>query len=165
MKKLIVSIAIILLLFILTSCDNSNIVSEDTDSQNASEIETMAAETEDDLYEKVLKSYETWLVKGLKAYETGKAPADMTDFFLSEENISYLTLYDHMFEYDNKTSTDIAEALFKFICDTYGPEALFDIDKRVEYKNAYLESLGLPPTYIQDEDIEKFFISLNSYVR
>lgn len=160
MKKLIVSIAIILLLFILTSCDNTNIVSEDAPNQSISETEAIAAETGADLYEKVLNSYETWLVKGLKAYETGKAPVDMTDFFLSEENISYLTLYDHMFEYDNKTSTDIAEALFKFICDTYGTEALFDLDKRVEYKNAYLESLGLPPTYIQDEDIEKFFISM-----
>ncbi|MBE6625983.1 MAG: hypothetical protein E7628_02205, partial [Ruminococcaceae bacterium] len=158
MKKLLLFITTVLVTILLISCRTPTDISGDT----LPHTEASPVEPEIDLAEKVRYSYETWLVKGLKAYETGKAPADMTDFFLSEENISYLTLYDHMFDYDNETSTAIAEALFKFICDTYGPEALFDIDKRVEYKNAYLESLGLPSTYTQNKDIEKFFINMYS---
>ncbi len=158
MKKLVLFITVVLLTISLISCDTPIDIPKDTLPQT----EATEVEPEIDLAEKVQNSYETWLIKGLKAYESNATPADMTEFFSVEENISYLTLYDHMFDYDNKTSTDIAEALFKFICDTYGPEALFDLDKRVEYKNAYLESLGLSPTYTQDEDIEKFFISMYS---
>lgn len=160
MKKIILFIIVIIFTIALISCDTTNPTPQDTANQTLPPSETTVVEPEIDLSEKVWDSYETWLIKGLKAYENNSTPADMTEFFSATENISYLTLYDHMFEYDNKTSTAIAEALFKFICDTYGPEALFDLDKRVEYKNAYLESLGLPPTYTQDIDIEKFFITV-----
>ena len=159
MKRIILFVSAVILLSSLISCDTQNSATEDTVSPNTSVSETIA-ETEASLYDRVWDAYEMWLIKGLKAYENQKTPADMTEFFSVEENIWYLTLYDHMFEYDNKTSTDIAEALFKFICDTYGPDALFDLDKRVEYKNAYLKSLGIFDTYVQDVEMEKFLTTM-----
>ena len=98
---------------------------------------------------------EVWITYGLAAYESGKTPEDLRSFFANAANTVYLTLYDHMFTYDPARSVPVAEALFRFIYDTYGAEALADWDRRIEYKNAYLQSLGLPAAYNQPEEVER----------
>ncbi|MBO5898719.1 MAG: hypothetical protein J6R04_06890 [Clostridia bacterium] len=154
-------IAILLTVAILlTACarvpsDPSNETPEGTPSDDAPTPPSA------DPFEAVRESDEAWLAYGLSAYESKKEPQDLTAFFSDAANMTYLTLYDHMFEYDEQTSIPIAEALFAFICDNYGAKALLDMEKRCEYKTAYLRSLGLDMTYGQLPEIEAFLAGMN----
>ena len=114
-----------------------------------------------DPYEAVRESDEVWLSYGLAAYEAQNEPQDLKDFFSTQSNLSYLTLYDHMFTYDKEKSVPVAEALFKFICDEYGIDALLDTEKRCEYKTAYLRSIGSDLEYVQQSEIEGFLSSMD----
>jgi len=114
-----------------------------------------------DVFAAVRESNETWLAHGLRAYESGKEPMNLRAFFTSSQlNLSYLTLYEHMFVYDEATSITVAEALFRFICDEFGPEALTDLTKRTEYKTAYLQSLGIDMAYTNTPELEALFASM-----
>lgn len=120
-----------------------------------------ADEPVDDPFALVRESGEAWLAAGLAAYENGKAPADLKDFFADSANMTYLTLYDHMLFYDSEKAVPVAEALFAFIYEQYGADALLDIEKRCEYKSAFLSSLGLDMVYSQAEEVEAFFSSMD----
>ena len=170
MKKLILFnfTALLLALTFLTACGNPT-TGEASEKPSASEKTTADAVSdhvseavEPDGFEKVRESRERWLAYGLSAYESGKTPADLKDFFADPENLSYLTLFDDMFalKAEAEKSIPVAEALFRFICEEYGKEALTDAEKRIEYKNAYLQSLGLAPTYLQPAEVERFLSSM-----
>ena len=113
-----------------------------------------------DPFAAVRESDELWLAYGLDAYESQSEAQDLSEFFANQANMSYLTLYNHMFTYDEDKSVPVAEALFRFICDEYGADALMDKDKRCEYKTAYLKSIGVETEYIQLPELETFLSSM-----
>ena len=113
-----------------------------------------------DPFAAVRESDELWLAYGLDAYESQTEVQDLSEFFANQANMSYLTLYNHMFTYDGDKSVPVAEALFRFICDEYGADALMDKDKRCEYKTAYLKSIGVEMEYIQLPELETFLSSM-----
>lgn len=126
-----------------------------------SQVTTADTEPATDVFAAVRESSETWLAHGLRAYESGKEPMNLRAFFTSNQlNLSYLTLYEHLFVYDEASSITVAEALFRFICDEYGPEALTDLTKRTEYKTAYLQSLGIDTAYTNPPEMETLFASM-----
>ena len=100
------------------------------------------------------------MLYGYVAYQREQTPANLKVFFSDAANVKYLTLYDHMFTYDGEKSIPIAEELFRFILENYGKEALLDRQARITYKNAYLESLGLTPAYLQTPEVESFFMKM-----
>ena len=115
--------------------------------------------TEADEFASLRDSEEEWILRGLAAYEKGEKPKDMTDFFSDNANLSYLTLYDHMFIYDAERSGDVATALFAYIYDEHGVQGLLDGEKRIEYKNDYLASMGLERGYFQSAEVEAMLSS------
>ncbi len=132
-----------------------------SEMQNAENTTTVPTEMLSDPFEAVRASEEAWLSYGLSAYESGKNVENLKDFFSDRANMTYLTLYDHMFVFDKNTSVPIAEALFAFIHNEYGADALLNIEKRCEYKTAYLRSLGLDMEYGQTSEVEAFFATMD----
>ena len=164
MRRTILIISFLLVLtLLLSNCNippNNENNTTDNQTENTNESSN-TAETEIDEFEAVRENKEAWLSYGLSAYESEKKPENLKKFFTDRANMTYLTLYDHMFEYDSEKSIPVAEALFKFICDEYGKDALTDTEKRIEYKSAYLRSLGLDMEYAQTAEVEEFFISMD----
>ncbi len=160
-RKITLSLLPLCALLLLTACTNQPPVEQPgTEASSASTPVTEApteSETTPDTYAALRDSGETWIECGLAAYESGREVRDLSEFFATTSNLPYLTLYDHMFAYDKQTSTEVAEAFFAFVCDTYGPEAVLDLDRRIEYKTAYLASLGVETGYVQNPDVERFF--------
>ncbi|MBE6896395.1 MAG: hypothetical protein E7477_04770 [Ruminococcaceae bacterium] len=159
MKNRFTLIMFLLLVFLLNACSiNQQSLQNDVDSEKTQQ--TVTEETEIDSFEKVRESEEDWLAYGLSAYESGKEITDLSDFFTDITTLHYLTLYDHLFEYDKEKYIPFAEALFAFIYEEYGADALLDIDKRCEYKTAFLKSFGVDMEYIQSKEIETFFATM-----
>ena len=161
MPKKQLAVIFLLCAVLLAACaegtaDDSTAVESTAD--NTAEI---SSETDSDPFEKIRDSGEVWLSYGLAAYEEGKPVEDVITILSGNMAASKLTLYDHMFVYDAESSIPVAEALFKFIYENYGADALLDIDKRVEYKNAFLDSLGIDAEYYQQPEIEAFFASMD----
>lgn len=102
-------------------------------------------------------SDEVWISHGLAAWEAGKEPEDLSHIFYDYSSIEYLTLYDHMFIYDEDISIAVAEGFFRFVAEKYGLSAVMDHDKRIEYKTEFLKSLGLDFPYQTQPEGELFF--------
>lgn len=119
--------------------------------------------TDADEFATLRNSDEEWILRGLAAYEAGEEPKDMTDFFSDSANLSYLTLYDHMFIYDEENSTAVAKAFFAYIYGEHGVQGILDEEKRIEYKNDYMESLGLERSYLQTPEVEAMLSSADVY--
>jgi len=126
--------------------------------ESAVPVETEPSET--DPFFEVRKSDEKWLAYGLAAYEENRESADLSEFFSKTANMSYLTLYDHWFVYDKEAVIPAAEALFRFIYENHGADALLDKEKRIQYKSEYLRSLGLDMDYLQQPEVEHFFANM-----
>ena len=172
MKIRYLLLAILLITAILfSSCANSvnNQNTEHSDKESITESSTnlpteKATETsteKEDAFKSIRSSDEEWIKYGLSAYEKGKKVTNFKDFFSNKSNMTYLTLYDHMFVFDKNKSVPIAEALFSFIYNKYGIDGITDIDKRCEYKTEYLKSLGLDVEYTQTKEVEAFFASMD----
>ncbi len=161
MKKYLIIAVLFLTVFLFCSCESAPLPQTDPETQDTENSAEITTEVAPDPFMNIRNSGEKWLTYGLSAYEKGKKVDNLKDFFSDSANQTYLTLYDHMFTFDKKKSVPVAEAVFAFICDEYGVDALVDIDKRCEYKTAYLQSLGLDTQYVQSEEIEKFFISMD----
>ncbi|MBQ4120803.1 MAG: hypothetical protein IJD35_02180 [Clostridia bacterium] len=170
---------LILIAMLLGSCANTPDLPQDTEPPTSfSSTETLTetppntepptsdslteapAETPADPFESLRSSGEEWISYGLAAYEGEKQVENLKEFFSDRANLTYLTLYDHLFTYDKEKTVPAAEALFAFIYNEYGVEALLDLDKRCEYKTAYLQSLGLDLEYGQDLRVETFLASM-----
>ena len=146
---------------LFSACNNQPPTPEDTTAPTTAEVTTeIVTEAPVDPFAAVRESDELWLTYGLDAYESQSEAQDLSEFFANQANMSYLTLYNHMFTYDEDKSVPVAEALFRFICDEYGADALMDKDKRCEYKTAYLHSLGLEMDYLQLPELESFLSSM-----
>ncbi|MBQ8440250.1 MAG: hypothetical protein IJX19_06305 [Clostridia bacterium] len=150
---------LLLAAILLTSCAQAPKAQSNTESPSTA-VQTEAPTPPADPFAAVRESDETWISYGLAAYESGKEIENLKHFFTDLNTLSYLTLYDHMFVFDKEKSIPIAEALFSFIYNEYGADALLDIEKRCEYKTAYLRSLGLELEYIQDPRVESFLASM-----
>lgn len=161
MKRLDIILSVLLLVtVILSSCVQTPGQTQNIDTADAEDTTNDVTEPAPDPFEKVRASGEEWLSYGLAAYENGKAVQDLKNFFAVPSNLTYLTLYDHFFTYDAEKSVPVAEALFRFIVDEYGTDALLDTEKRIEYKSAYLKSLGLDTAYIQSPEVESLLASM-----
>ena len=162
MKKQILFGAVALAAVLLFSaCNDQPPIPEDTTAPATAAVTTEApTEAPVDPFRAVRMSDELWLSYGLAAYEKQTEPQDLSEFLQNQANHSYLTLYDDMFVYDYEKTLPVAEAFFRFVCDEYGVDALLDMDKRCEYKTAYLHSLGLEMEYIQLPEVEAFLASM-----
>jgi len=162
MKMKLAAVPILLLLMILfVSCTNASELPQSGDHQDIERMTEPSTDAAPDPFEAIRASGEEWLFYGLSAYENGQEPQNLKDFFAVPTNLTYLTLYDHFFTYDEANSIPVAEALFRFILDEYGTDALLDTDKRIEYKSAYLKSLGLDIAYTQSPEVETFLASMD----
>ena len=142
---------------LFSACNDQPPTPEDTTAPTTAAVTTEAPV---DPFRSVRMSDELWLSYGLAAYEKQIEPQDLSEFFTDLSNQSYLTLYDDMFVYDYEKTLPVAEAFFRFVCDEYGVDALLDMDKRCEYKTAYLHSLGLEMDYLQLPELESFLSSM-----
>lgn len=161
MRSLSIIISILVLTTVIfSSCAQTPEQMQNIDTTDTEDTTNNATEPDPDPFEKVRASGEEWLSYGLAAYENGKEAQDLRDFFAVPSNMTYLTLYDHFFTYDKEKSVPVAEALFRFIVDKYGADALLDTEKRIEYKSAYLRSLGLDTAYTQYPEVESLLASM-----
>ncbi len=162
--KPILAVGLCIASLVFASCDSSHgetreMLPYETEFAETALVETVLAETDaaEDPFSAVRESDELWLSYGLAAYEEGREAPDLSAFFADRANMTWLTLYDHLFTYDGEKSIPAAEALFRFITDNYGTDALLDLERRVELKSAYLRSLGLDTDYLQSPEVEAFF--------
>ena len=162
MKTKISFIAILLLMaMLLSSCTITPDLPQNTESLISGSTNETPPENPTDPFESLRSNGEEWISYGLAAFESGKQVENLKEFFSDRNNMTYLTLYDHFFTYDKEKSVPVAEALFAFIYNEYGVEALLDSDKRCEYKSAYLKSLGLELEYTNDSEVEVFLASMD----
>ena len=162
MKTKISFIAILLLMAILLgSCTSTPELPQNTEPPVSDGTTETPPENHADPFESLRSSGEEWISYGLAAFESGKQVENLKEFFSDRNNMTYLTLYDHFFTYDKEKSVSVAEALFAFIYNEYGVEALLDLDKRCEYKSAYLKSLGVEIEYANASEVEAFLASMD----
>ena len=162
MKTKFSFIAILLLMAILLgSCTNTPDLPENTEPSTSDNSTDTPTKTPEDPFEMLRSSGEEWISYGLAAYEDGKQVANLKEFFSDRTNMTYLTLYDHFFTYDEAKSVPVAEALFAFIYDKYGAEAVLNLEKRCEYKSEYLKSLGLELEYTNASEAEALLASMD----
>jgi len=162
MKTKLSFIAILLLMaMLLGSCTNTPDLPENTEPPTSDDSTDTPTETPEDPFELLRSSGEEWISYGLAAYENDKEVENLKDFFSDRANMTYLTLYDHFFTYDKIKSVPVAEALFAFIYEKYGAEAVLDLEKRCEYKSEYLKSLGLEIEYTNAPEVEAFLASMD----
>lgn len=162
MKTKLSFIAILLLMAILLgSCTNTPDLPENTEPSTSDNSTDTPSKTPEDPFEMLRSSGEEWISYGLAAYENDKEVENLKEFFSDRANMTYLTLYDHFFTYDKTKSVPIAEALFAFIYDKYGAEAVLNLEKRCEYKSEYLKSLGLEVEYTNASEVEAFLASMD----
>ena len=162
MKTKLSFIAILLLMaMLLASCTNTPDLPENTEPTTSDNTTDTPTETPKDPFGLLRSSEEEWISYGLAAYEDGKQVANLKEFFSDRANMTYLTLYDHFFTYDKAKSVPVAEALFAFIYDKYGAEAILDLEKRCEYKSEYLKSLGLEIEYTNAPEAETLLSSMD----
>ncbi len=162
MKTKFSFIAILLLMaMLLGSCISTPDLPQDTEPPTLDSSTDISTETPEDPFELLRSSGEEWISYGLAAYEDGKQVANLKEFFSDRTNMTYLTLYDHFFTYDKAKSVPVAEALFAFIYDKYGAEAVLNLEKRCEYKSEYLKSLGLELEYTNASEAEALLASMD----
>ena len=162
MKPKISFIALLLLMaMLLGSCTNTPDLPQNTEPPILDSTTETPTEKPADPFESLRSSGEEWISYGLAAFESGKQVENLKEFFSDRNNMTYLTLYDHFFTYDKEKSVSVAEALFAFIYNEYGVEALLDLDKRCEYKSAYLKSLGVEIEYANASEVEAFLASMD----
>lgn len=162
MKTKLSFIAILLLMaMLLGSCTNTPDLPKNTETPTSDNSNDTSTETPEDPFELLRSSGEEWISYGLAAYEDGKQVSNLKEFFSDQSNMTYLTLYDHFFTYDKAKSVPVAEALFAFIYEKYGAEAVLDLEKRCEYKSKYLKSLGLEIEYTNAPEVERFLASMD----
>ncbi len=167
MKKMSIALLFLLLVAALSACGEPDPLPQDTTALTDTEAQTVPevpaetdpatvpeTETPADGFDAVRDSKELWLTYGLDAYLAGREAPDLSAFFADSANMVYLTLYPDMFLYDEARSVPVAEAFFRFVTEEYGKDALLDTEKRIEYKSAYLASLGVESGYLQDPAVE-----------
>ncbi len=121
--------------------------------------ETTTAETAAPLtaadFPEIEASHEKWLKVGLDDYLNGtKRNFDAAAYF-AENGYGVLALYNDWFTYDAKAAKPVAALFFRYVMENYGYEALFDLDKRIEYKDAFLKSVSPELSYQNDPDAER----------
>ncbi len=152
MKSLVL---LLLALAVLTSCQSSVTEVESAAVPEIQTVETPADEPS--LYPEIDESTEEWLHVGLEYYRNGtEVQLDPLTYF-AENGIAVLSLYNDWFYIDKSAASDIAALFFRFVMDTYGYDALFDLENRVEYKDAFLKSLSPDLSYVNNSDIETLF--------
>lgn len=113
-----------------------------------------APRTEADFPE-IAASHEQWLHVGLDDYLNGTKRNFDAAVYFAENGCGVLALYNDWFTYDARSAKAVASLFFRYVMDNYGYEALFDLDRRIEYKDAFLKSISPELTYRNDPDAER----------
>ena len=101
------------------------------------------------------QSHEKWLKVGLDYYlNDRRVNLDAVSYFKTK-GVAALTLYNDWFTYDATHAEQVAALFFRYMMEHHGYEALFDLDRRVEYKDAFLKSLSPDLSYTNDPDGER----------
>lgn len=89
----------------------------------------------------IAESGELWLEAGMACY-TGEIALtlDMAEFLADSGGWIYLQLSDDLFFVDPGTAGQMAGHFFTFVMENYGWDALFDVSRRPEYKDAFVKS-------------------------
>jgi len=152
MKKLQVSVFIFSLVILLTSCSSKSQVPQ-------TEIKP-AEKTKEDAFSMLRSSGETWIYYGLKAYEEKVAPQDVSAYFKNSADVGLLTLYETVFVTDRDKAIAVSEDFFRYVVENHGADEILNKEKRVEYKNEYLRSLGSQIAYPQTTEVETLLSSM-----
>ena len=121
--------------------------------------ETTTAETAAPLtianFPEIEASHEEWLKVGLEDYLNGTKRNFDAAVYFAENGYGVLALYNDWFTYDARAARAVASLFFRYVMENYGYEALFDLDRRIEYKDAFLKSVSSELTYRNDSDAER----------
>ena len=98
-----------------TSTEAPTDLPQNTEPPTSDSLTETPTEKPADPFESLRSSGEEWISYGLAAYESEKQAKNLKEFFSDPANMTYHTLYDHLFTYDKKKSVPTAEALFAFI--------------------------------------------------
>ena len=151
MKKIVSLLLIVVFSLLIIGC-GGDVTSTTPDISTTVPI-TTTAPTPD--YSLIENSQEQWLKVGLDSYLNNKeVKTDPTTFFADIMNLSYLTLYNDFYILERDIFEDVSALFFEYVITNYGYDALFDLDKRVEYKDAYIKSLGIETGYPNNKDSE-----------
>ena len=108
-------------------------------------------------------SHEEWLKVGLDYYlRDAKLNFDAAAYF-AENGYGVLALYNDWFTYDAKAAKPVAALFFRYVMENYGYEALFDLDRRIEYKDAFLKSVSPELSYINAPDVERLLSGMTCH--
>jgi len=152
---------LLIMVMLLGSCTNPSDLPQDTEPPTWDNSTDTATETSEDPFASLRSSGEEWIAYGLAAYENEKQVENLKEFFSDQANMTYLTLYDHFFTYDKAKSVPVAEAVFAFVYEKYGTDGLLNLEKRCEYKDEYLKSLGLEVEYSNAPEAEALLASMD----
>ncbi|MBQ7320952.1 MAG: hypothetical protein IJW99_02535 [Clostridia bacterium] len=138
---------------ITTAAEMTSTVSEESTTGTVA-VETAPPLTAADFPE-IEASHEEWLRVGLDDYlNNTKRNFDAAAYF-AENGYGVLALYNDWFTYDARSAKAVASLFFRYVMENYGYEALFDLDRRIEYKDAFLKSVSPELTYRNDPDAER----------
>ena len=128
-------------------------ITSEIESTTETVTETAAPPRFDD--SEIEQSHEKWLKVGLDYYlNDRRVNLDAVSYFKTK-GVAALTLYNDWFTYDATHAEQVAALFFRYMMEHHGYEALFDLDRRVEYKDAFLKSLSPDLSYTNDPDGER----------
>jgi len=150
------AILLLALSLILLSCGQEG--DEKNNDTTPSSADTSTPEDNDPDYSRITESTETWLKEGLDAYLfDDEITVDAAEFFSEQGNLNYLALYNHLFLIEHEKTSQAAAFFFRYVIDNHGYDALFDLDKRIEYKDEFLKSLDPSLNYPETKEAELLF--------
>lgn len=164
-KKLFLCSVLCLLAAILCACANDSDITDisitDTSPVTVTTASPMTSETVTTtqappapVYPEIEASHEEWLKVGLEYYISDREVTLDAATYFEQEGIGVLALYNDWFTYDREHAEQIAALFYRYVMDNHGYEALFDTDKRIAYKDAFLKTYVPELTYANDADAE-----------
>lgn len=160
-KKLFLCSVLCLLAAILCACANDSDITDTspvtvtTAAPTTSETVTTTQAPPAPVCPEIEQSTEEWLKVGLEYYISDREVTLDAATYFEQEGIAVLALYNDWFTYDREHAEQIAALLFRYVMDNHGYEALFDMDKRIAYKDAFLKTYVPELTYANDADAER----------
>lgn len=147
MKKTGLISAILAVLMCMTSCTQPTQNDIPKTEENEAEIIAEPAEERTEL----------WISLGKTAYDReNSADFDTAAYFSEKSPVNtVLALSDDMYFHEPEAYEAVAAQVYAYIVETYGEDALYDLDKRVQYKDEWIKTVDVSLSYQQNTLIEK----------